>query len=110
MPIRNAMRAEPRLADLDRGVSRLDDLSPTELWELLSERQRFIIFKDFFQNHWDDLASLLDDDQSIRDTVATRGAEHLGISIRLLWRTVRDKYIERLAANGHIIDESKGGI
>jgi hypothetical protein len=91
-----------READLHRGVSLLDDLSPARLWALLDEPQQFLLYRQFFQGEWAELSEILDafeQSQGLEDRTIT-----LGQAIRLHWQTWRDAAVERMAIRGQITE------
>jgi|HubBroStandDraft_1064217.scaffolds.fasta_scaffold255289_2 hypothetical protein len=90
-------------------ASILDDLAPCELWEHLTPEQQSTILREFFLQQWDELATLLDDDQQPSTRPRGNRSEVLGHTVRRLWRDFRDKQIERLAADGQIAGEPTGG-
>lgn len=53
--------------DIDRGVSRLDDASQEELWEMLTEQQQTKIDKDFLRIEGLDAISEADGDSANDD-------------------------------------------
>ena len=87
-----------RAADLERGVSRLDDLSPGELWALLDQRQRDEVYREFFRRQWDELSACLEDEPAPR----------LGAAIGELWKGWRNTAVRRMALEGRIkLDEKE---
>lgn len=95
-----------READLHRGVSRLDDLSPPQLWAHLDERQRFALYREFFRGEWDELSAVLDAHAEAR--ARDDSAAKLGEAIRSLWRAWRNTAVNRMALRGEItLEEGK---
>ena len=80
-----------REGDGGRAASPLDDLSPPQLWRLLDERQKSLLYRQFFRDEWAELAAILDDPPP-----------RAGESIRALWLAWRDTAVTRLAMDGQI--------
>lgn len=80
-----------RQADLEHGVSRLDDCSPGQLWRLLDERQKALLLGQFIHDEWAELAGWLDDE-----------ARNSGQSLRSIWIGWRDRAVLRMALDGRI--------
>jgi len=89
-----------RQADLERGVSRLDDLGDEELWGLLGEAERSAVYRDFFQRDWADLAECLEDHAESGNRV--HNGASLGNSIRAIWIKRRDFSLRQMALAGQI--------
>jgi hypothetical protein len=81
-----------RPADLERGVSPLDDCSPARLWELLAEGRQADLYREFFRREWGELSACLDE----------QAGELLGNSIRSLWIGWRNTAVIRMALAGEI--------
>jgi hypothetical protein len=87
-----------RLSDLHRGVSRLDDLSPAQLWRLLDDRQKSLLYRRFFRQEWAELSAILDEHAETR---GARGA-NLSNALYVLWLNWRQRAIGRMALRGEI--------
>ncbi|HTW95132.1 MAG TPA: hypothetical protein VMD30_10080 [Tepidisphaeraceae bacterium] len=92
-------------------TSHLDDLSPGQLWLLLTDDERAGIFDGFFRDQSAELAGLLDEDLARRRAgVRTDCSQLLGDSFRRLWHEFRDRKINRLAADGQILHTAEEGL
>src|SRR5271170_7258781 len=79
-----------RDADICRGESRINDLSPEQLWKLLDDRRQSELYRRFFHRHWGELACLLEE------------AAHSDQAIQSFWLLWRDKAVNRMASEGEI--------
>lgn len=84
-----------RPADLERGVSPLDDLSPPQLWMLLDERRQSALYREFFRREWAELSVCLD------------GREESVAQVRVLWLAWRNTALRRMALAGQIRQPQK---
>jgi hypothetical protein len=89
-----------RVSDLHQGVTRLDDLSPAELWRQLDDRHQSLLYRRFFRDEWGELASILD------EHAESRGARGIDLSnaLYVLWLTWRNTAVSRMALRGEIPD------
>jgi hypothetical protein len=90
-----------RLSDLHRGVTRLDDLSPAQVWRLLDDHQKSLLYRRFFRQEWGDLSAILDEHAESR---GARGA-NLSNALYVLWLNFRNGAITRMVLRGQIPDE-----
>jgi len=96
-----------RCADLDRGVSRLDDLSSTELWELLDDDAHSDLYRDFFHRRWAELAATIDDHELSNNRA--HNSASLGDSICGEWIAWRNTTLQQKAMSGQIrLPSTKG--
>jgi hypothetical protein len=89
-----------RQADLHRGVSRLLDASPVQLWRCLDEARRADLYRRFFRLNWDELCDLLENHEASARSPQNHAA--LGGAIWSLWRAWRNAAVNRMAMGGQI--------
>jgi hypothetical protein len=89
-----------RAVDLERGVSRLDDLPPEQLWRLLTERQQTNLYRQFFRREWGELSACLDEHEESENRQFN--GRSLGNSLRALWMGWRNAAVRRMAVRGQI--------